>query len=471
MKTNDSFVMHVNADYPEHVDFVFKLAVEYRMKFKRDVVIDVSGYRKYGHNEQDAPKFTQPLVYDKVAEKIPMWKMYTKQLVDEGSFTQEEIDAKYQKCMDNLEIAFSAAKTQNFDAAQWDSATWKSVLKISEDSPEFDPKNPVTAISEKDFKAVGRLINSLPETKEFHPIINKVYDLRLKSIETGEGVDWATAEALAFSTLLQEGFGVRLSGEDVRRGTFSHRHAVILDQNDFSSYTPILSSIDKESQSKLQIYNSFLSEYGVVGFEYGYSTGNPNFLTLWEAQFGDFANVAQPTIDLYIAGGERKWGVKTGLVMLLPHGFDGQGPEHSSARLERFLQMMDDDPFDDEFIKLDTATQAGLSNMNVCNITDPANYFHVLRRQLHMTGIRKPLIIMSPKKLLRLKDAKSPMSAFTENKRFRRLIPEVSEETLDAPDKIKQVIFCSGQVYFDLADKRKHLGAKVDYHFNLSILS
>lgn len=470
MKTNDSFILHVNADYPEHVDFAFKLAVEYRMKFKRDVVIDVSGYRKYGHNEQDAPKFTQPLVYDKVAEKTPMWKMYTKQLVEEGHFTQAEIDTKYQRCIDNLEKAFTAAKDQNFDVKDWDSSTWKSVLTIPQDSAEYDPNSPVTAISQKDFKTIGRLINTLPENKEFHPIINKVYDLRLKSIETGEGVDWASAEALAFATLLQEGFGVRLSGEDVRRGTFSHRHAVILDQKDFSQYTPILASLDEESKSKLQVYNSFLSEYGVLGFEYGYSTGNPNFLTIWEAQFGDFVNVAQPVTDLYIAGGERKWGVKTGLVMLLPHGFDGQGPEHSSARLERFLQMMDDDPFNEEFMKQDPAKQAVLSNMLVCNITDPANYFHVLRRQLHLSGNRKPLIMMSPKKLLRLKDAKSPMSAFTETKHFRRVIPEVSPQSLDAPEKIKQVIFCSGQVYYDLVDKRTELGAKVNCHFNISIL-
>lgn len=461
MKTNDSFIMHVNADFPEHVDFAFKLAMEYRMKFKRDVVIDVSGYRKFGHNEQDAPKFTQPLTYAKVEVKTPMWKMYSQQLVEEGSFTQAEIDMKYEKCMQNLEKAFEAAKTQNFDVKEWDSTTWKSVLTMSTGSTEYSSGSPITSISPSSFKNLGTQINILPQGKTFHPIIDKVYEQRLKSIEAGDGIDWATAEALAFASLLDEGFGVRLSGEDVRRGTFSHRHAGITDQKDYSIHFPVRTVLEKESYNRYQVFNSCLSEYGVLGFEYGYSIGNPNFLTMWEAQFGDFCNVAQPVIDLYIAGGERKWGVKSGLVLLLPHGFDGQGPEHSSARLERFLQLMDDDPWNDNFMCSSPSAQARLTNMNICNITEPANYFHVLRRQIHRSGVRKPLIIMSPKKLLRLKEAKSSIKDFTEIPHFRKVIPEVEEKELLPPTEIKQLIFCSGQIYYDLVAKRKELGKKV----------
>jgi len=460
MKTNNSFIMHVNADCPEHVDFAFKLAVEYRMKFKRDVVIDVSGYRKFGHNEQDMPKFTQPMTYEKVEQRVPMWKQYAEQLVKDKVFTEEEITRKYEKFTAMMEKAFEKAKTENFNAKDWDSSTWKSILQTVDNN---DTKSPTTSISESTFKSIGKRINSLPSGKTFHPIILKVYEQRLKAIETGEGVDWAGAEALAFATLLNEGFGVRLSGEDVRRGTFSHRHAALIDQKDYSKYFPINSILDKDEEVRFQVFNSHLSEYGVLGFDYGYSIGNPNYLTIWEAQFGDFANVAQPVIDLYIAGGERKWSVKSGLTLLLPHGYDGQGPEHSSARLERFLQLMDDDPYDPKFLEFDAPKQARLSNMNICNITEPANYFHALRRQLHRTDFRKPLIIMAPKRLLRLKEAKSDMKDFTQTKSFREIIPESQESSLDEPAKIKQLIFCSGQVYYDLVERRQHLKRKVNF--------
>lgn len=247
MKTNDAFIMHVNADYPEHVDFAFRLAIEYRMKFKRDVVVDVSGYRKFGHNEQDMPKFTQPQTYDKVEKSVPMWKLYAAQLVNEGVFTQAEIDAKYNKFMDNLNKAYEQAKTENFNPKDWDSSTWKNIIVAGQ---EGDLRSPVTAISEQTFKQIGKTINTLPEDRHFHSIITKVYSERLKAIETGQGVDWAGAEALAFATLLNEGFGVRLSGEDVRRGTFSHRHAAILDQKDYKPYFPINSILDKDEETR-----------------------------------------------------------------------------------------------------------------------------------------------------------------------------------------------------------------------------
>lgn len=459
MKSNDGFVIHVNADYPEHVDFAFQLALEYRMKFKRDVCIDVSGYRKYGHNEQDMPKFTQPRQYDLIEKKTPMWKLYSQQLVSEGVFTQAEIDAKYNKFIGVLDQAFEKSKHDNFDVKTWDSSTWKNVMDASKSNTENKPT--VTSISESTLKSIGKNINTLPANKQFHPIIYKVYEARLKSIETGRGLDWATAEALAFGSLLQEGFGVRLSGEDVRRGTFSHRHAVLIDQNDNSRYYPLKTLLDSSENLKFQVFNSLLSEYGVLGFDYGYSIGNPNYLTIWEAQFGDFANVAQPVIDQYISGGERKWGVKSGLTMLLPHGHDGQGPEHSSARLERFLQLVDDDPLNQDFMNSSEEKQLIMSNMSVCNITEPANYFHVLRRQVLRSSYRKPLIMMSPKKLLRLKEAKNDIEDFTQVAGFRSVLPDTSK-TLNPPQQVKQLMFCSGQLYYDLVERRTETGLKVN---------
>lgn len=458
MKSNEAFIIHVNADHPEHVDYAFKLAIDYRTAFKRDVVIDVSGYRKYGHNEQDQPRFTQPKMYERVEKKKPMWKMYCEQLVSEGEFTQTEIDNLYKEKTVKLEAAFEKAKTENFNPKEWDSYSANEPLRSSVTG---NKKKVITSISDADFKALGKKINTLPVSKSFHPVVRKVYEQRMKSVETGEGIDWGMAEALAFGSLLAEGYGVRLSGEDVRRGTFSHRHCVLVDQKDNSRFYPLKQILDKDQEIRFQAHNSLLSEYGVLGFDYGYSLGSPNFLTIWEAQFGDFANVAQPMIDQYLAGGERKWGVKSGLTMLLPHGFDGQGPEHSSARLERFLQLMDDDPYDSTFMDADSDQQAKLANLNICNITEPANFFHVLRRQM-LADYRKPLIILSPKRLLRLKAAQSTIKDFTEIERFREVIPESNPQLLDAPDKIKQLIFCSGQLYFDLLDRRTQLNKKVD---------
>lgn len=401
MKTTNALILHVNADHPEHVDYVFELAVEFRQKFRRDVIVDVVGFRRLGHNEHDSPRFTQPLLYDRVDQHPTLAKLYAQSLVKRGIFTQAEIDAKYQTIMQRVTKAYEVAKSGKFVEVERESETWKPYLGSYKEC-----KNPAgrdTNISEETFKKIGTLINSVPAENNYHPIVQKVYEARLKSIETGTGVDWATAEALAFGTLLSQGFGVRLSGEDVKRGTFSHRHIGIVDQKNNQDFYPLsAASRSPNGPFRLQVYNSFLSEYGVFGFDYGYSIGNPNYLTIWEAQFGDFSNVAQPVIDTYLVNGEVKWGLKSGMVVLLPHGLDGQGPEHSSSKAERYLQMLDDDIYDPEFIKNDDM-QSRLCSFSVCNITDPANYFHILRRQL-LRDYKKPLIICAPKRLLRLKE-------------------------------------------------------------------
>ena len=404
MKTINAFTIHVNADFPEKVDAAFRLAVEYRQKFKRDVMVDVIGFRRLGHNEHDSPKFTQPLLYERIDNKPHLASIYSEYLVKSGFFSQDEIDRKYKTIMEQLSQAYETAKAGKWTEKERGSSIWDSLL-----GSFADCKNPAgmdTNVSEEIFRKVGRMINELPEGKSYHPITQKVYEARLKSVESGKGIDWPTAEALAFGSLLNLGYGVRVSGEDVKRGTFSHRHAVLFDQKTGENVLPLNSAaLNPEGPFRFQIYNSFLSEYGVLGFDYGYSNGNPNYLTIWEAQFGDFANVAQPVIDTYICNGENKWRLKSGLVLLLPHGLDGQGPEHSSSKAERYLQMLNDDIYDNEFIK-DDDMQLRLCNYSVCNITDPANYFHILRRQI-LRDYRKPLIICAPKRLLRLKEVES----------------------------------------------------------------
>lgn len=401
MKTINAFIIHVNADYPEHVDHAFKLAVEYRTKFNRDVMIDINGYRRLGHNEHDSPKFTQPKVYNTVDVHPKLITIYSKQLISEGVIKQEDIDKMYNQHMERLTKAYENAKQKQYLDDERKPTLWKPYLgKWTECK---NPAGPPTSISEADFKRVGRLSCDLAKDHELHPLADKAYEARLKSFETGTGLDWATAEQLAFGSLLDAGYGVRLSGEDVKRGTFSHRHAVVFDQRHAGQFAPLSRLAKGQAQGyTFQIFNSFLSEYGVMGFDYGYSLGSPNYLTLWEAQFGDFSNCAQPIIDLYIANGEVKWGLKSGLVLLLPHGLDGQGPEHSSCRVERYLQLVDDDFYDPQFIK-DDDLQSRLCNFAVVNITEPANYFHVLRRQL-LRDFRKPLIVLAPKRLLRLKE-------------------------------------------------------------------
>lgn len=364
-------------------------------------MLDVTGFRRMGHNEHDNPQFTQPKVYEKVASHPNLFQIYSQRLIEEGSFTKAEIDSIYQSYSSKLAEAYEKAKTHPVIEKEREPTIWKKYLASWKDCKQ--PAGPPTNISAKKFKEVGSLINTLPKDRNFHDIASKVYAARLKSIESGQGLDWGTAEALAFGTLLQEGYGIRLSGEDVRRGTFSHRHAVLVDQKSYQNFYPLDAAVkDPKGPYRFQAYNSFLSEYGVMGFDYGYSIGSPDYLTIWEAQFGDFSNVGQTITDVYLANAEAKWGLKSGLVYLLPHGLDGQGPEHSSSRVERYLQMMDDDIYDKNFIA-DDDRQLRLCNFSVCNLTEPANYFHLIRRQM-LRDYRKPLIVLAPKRLLRLKE-------------------------------------------------------------------
>lgn len=401
MKTIHAFTIHVNADYPEHVDYAFKLAVEYRQKFQRDVMLDIVGYRRLGHNEHDFPNFTQPKIYAKIKEQPKLFEIYGKQLVEERVFTEDEIKSKYQHFEKVLTAEFDAAKKSNKVEPERTPTVWKKYLGSYKDCKQ--PGGFDTNVPAKKLQELGKAIFTLPKDKNIHHLIEKSYEGRLSAVESGQDIDWGTAESLAFGSLLNEGYGVRLSGEDVRRGTFTQRHACIVDQKDSSHYYP-LDNVTKDIDGpyRFKVYNSFLSEYGVVGFDYGYSVGSPDYLTMWEAQFGDFSNCAQPVIDLYLATGETKWALKSGFVMLLPHGLDGQGPEHSSCRVERYLQLVNDDIYNNLFIS-DDDMQLRLCNFAVCNPSEPANYFHLLRRQIHR-DYRKPLVVLTPKRLLRLKE-------------------------------------------------------------------
>lgn len=424
-------IFHVNGDDPEAVAFVSKIASEFRCIFQKDVVLDIICYRRYGHNEGDEPFFTQPEMYTKIKGKDTPMHVYGKRLISEGVITQEDFDKRVADFKAFLEKEHKASQEYKPNKADWLEGKWTGLTK-----PEKGAK-PIskTGVKESVLQEIGKKISEQPRTIEVHKKIARQLDAKRKMFETGEGIDWATAEALAFGSLLVDGHPVRMTGQDVRRGTFSQRHAVLVDQNNEKRYAPL--NHIRENQAQLEIMDSNLSEFAVLGFEYGYSLAEPNCLTLWEAQFGDFVNGAQVIIDQFITSGEVKWLRMSGLVMLLPHGYEGQGPEHSSARLERFLQACAED------------------NIQVANCTTPASYFHILRRQL-CRDFRKPLIIMTPKSLLRHKLAVSPLSDFTENSHFHRVI----EETDNAikPEKVKRVVFCSGKVYYDLLEERQKRG-------------
>ena len=420
-------IFHINGDDPEAVFYACKLAAEFRQEFKRDVVIDIVCYRKYGHNEADEPMFTQPLMYKAIAQHTLPARLYAAQLLGEGMITQDQIESLFKEYRMFLDNEYDAAKTFKPNKANWLEGHWSGFDKPKGDHPVQD-----TGVDEKLLKEIGFAISKAPSNVTLNSKIIRQLETKAKMIETGEGIDWATGEALAFGSLLKQDFSIRFTGQDVCRGTFSHRHAVLIDQTNDERYTP-LNNIGASKQ--LEIYESSLSEFAIMGFEYGYSLAEPNALTLWEAQFGDFANGAQVMIDQFIASGEIKWLRMSGLVLLLPHGYEGQGPEHSSARPERFLQLCGED------------------NMQVVNCTTPANYFHVLRRQLVGRKFRKPLIIMTPKSLLRHKSAISSLKDMGKGTSFMRVIPETQK--LVADDKIKRVIFCSGKVYYDLVDERE----------------
>jgi 2-oxoglutarate dehydrogenase E1 component len=433
-------ILHVNGDDPEAVVFAAKIAIEYRQQFAKPVVIDMFCYRRFGHNEGDEPAFTQPLMYKKIRSHPSTLDLYTRKLVGEGVVAEGEVDKMKADWRARLEAEHEAGQGYKPNKADWLDGRWAG-LKASGEID--DPRRGNTGVDIEELKAIGRKITALPKDFHAHRTIQRFLDNRRKAIDSGEGIDWATAEALAFCTLLEEGHPVRLSGQDCERGTFSQRHSVLFDQETEARYTPFNHLNDK--QARYEVLNSMLSEEAVLGYEYGYSTTEPNALTLWEAQFGDFANGAQVVFDQFISSAERKWLRMSGLVCLLPHGYEGQGPEHSSARLERFLQMCAED------------------NMQVANCTTPANYFHILRRQLKRE-IRKPLILMTPKSLLRHKRATSRLDEMGADTTFHRVLFDDAEilkgETvkLAADSKIRRVVLCTGKVYYDLYEEREKRG-------------
>jgi 2-oxoglutarate dehydrogenase E1 component len=425
-------ILHVNGDDPEAVTFACKMAIDFRQRFHRDVVIDMWCYRRFGHNEGDEPSFTQPQMYAKIRQHPKVSKIYGDRLIAQGVVTQDWIDGTAKTFSDNLEVEFEAGKTYKANKADWFAGRWSGLHMPADD--ESARRNVETGIDKKLMDSLGRTLTTIPEGHEVHKTLRRVLEAKREMFDKGEGFDWATGEALAFGSLVSEGYAVRLSGQDSGRGTFSQRHAVWIDQNTGGRYLPL----EQVPHGRFEVLDSPLSEYGVLGFEYGYAMADPKTLVLWEAQFGDFANGAQIMIDQFIASGEAKWLRANGLVMLLPHGMEGQGPEHSSARLERFLQLCAGD------------------NIQVCNITTPANYFHVLRRQMHR-NFRKPLIIMTPKSLLRHKMAVSKASEFQGNSHFMRILSDPNQPE----DKdIKRLVLCSGKVAFDLMEARDAAGDK-----------
>ena len=435
-KVVESPILHCNGDDPEAVVHCAKIAIEFRQKFNKDVVIDMICYRRFGHNEGDEPSFTQPLMYKKIKQHPTTVNVYANKLIKENTITQDEFGIMKKDFKNLLDEQFKTAKDYK-PKIEWFEGTW------SRYKPERGKdKRGKSGVNIDKLLKISEKINNIPSEINVHKTISKILDFRKKIIFNKKGIDWSTAEALAFGSLLEEGYPVRLVGQDSGRGTFSQRHSVLRNQVDNSRYIP-LNSISK-SQKKFEIVDSFLSELAVLGFEYGYSLVEPNTLTIWEAQFGDFANGAQVIIDQFISSGERQWSRASGLVMLLPHGYEGQGPEHSSARLERFLQMCAQD------------------NLQVMNCTTPANYFHALRRQIHR-DFRKPLVIMTPKSLLRHKLCVSNLKDFTKNNSFHRILWDHALEEnndfmkLKNKEKIKKVILCSGKVYFDLLEAREKI--------------
>ncbi len=439
-KMIDAPIFHVNGDDPEAVVFAAKVAIEFRQKFHKPVVIDMFCYRRHGHNEGDEPAFTQPVMYKRIATHPSTLEIYSKRLIGEGVMTEGEIEKAKADWRSRLDAELEAGSGYKPNKADWLDGKWAGFKSADQ---EEDPRRGVTGIDVAVLRDLGRKITKVPDGFRIHRTVQRFLENRAKAIENGVGIDWATGEALAFCTLLEEGHHVRLSGQDSERGTFSQRHSVLIDQEDESRYTPF--NHLGGDQGHYEVINSLLSEEAVLGFEYGYSLAEPKALTIWEAQFGDFANGAQVLFDQFISSGERKWLRMSGLVCMLPHGYEGQGPEHSSARLERFLQMCAED------------------NMQVVYATTPANFFHVLRRQLHRE-IRKPLILMTPKSLLRHKRAVSRLDELGSGTTFHRLLYDDAVMLPDEKiklvpdDKIRRVVLCSGKVYYDLYEEREKRG-------------
>jgi 2-oxoglutarate dehydrogenase E1 component len=423
-------ILHVNGDDPEAVTFCCKLAIEFRQRFGRDIVIDMWCYRRFGHNEGDEPSFTQPLMYSAIRKHPPISEIHGRRLIAEGVVDQAWIDRHGKDYVALLEQEFEAAVSYLPNKADWFEGRWAGLGRP--DEPVLARRNIATALDEATVIKLGKVLTQVPEGVEVHKTLQRILDSKAAMFDSGSGFDWATAEALAFGSLLHGGLGVRLSGQDSGRGTFSHRHAVWVDQSTGEKYIPLCSI----ENGRFEVRDSPLSEFGVLGFEYGYSITDPRTLVLWEAQFGDFANGAQTIIDQFITSGEAKWLRASGLVLLLPHGFEGQGPEHSHAWLERYLMLCAED------------------NIQVANCTTPANYFHILRRQM-LRDFRKPLILMTPKSLLRHKLAVSQLSDFTGESHFRRILSD-----LDPPAEgdTRRLVLCSGKVAYELMDARDEAG-------------
>ncbi len=435
-------IFHVNGDDPEAVVHAARVATEFRQKFAKDVVLDIFCYRRFGHNEGDEPMFTQPLMYKSIKEQKTTLQLYSERLIKDGLIPESEIELSKANFQNILNKEFEAGENYKPNKADWLDGRWSHL-----DQNKENYQRGSTSISTKAFEKIAVALTKTPKSFKLHKTVERLLIAKADMLEKGEGLDWATSEALAFGSLLLEGFPVRLAGQDSARGTFSQRHSVLIDQETEERFFP-LNHIEND-QKPYEVIDSMLSEYAVLGFEYGYSLSEPNALVIWEAQFGDFANGAQIMFDQFISSGERKWLRMSGLVMLLPHGFEGQGPEHSSARLERFLQ------------------NSAEENWIVANCTTPANYFHILRRQLHRT-YRKPLVLMTPKSLLRHKSAISSKSEFIEGSSFHRVLWDdaqkgTSKIKLVSDSKIKQVVLCSGKVYYDLLEKRDKLNLKNTY--------
>ena len=428
-KMVDAPIFHVNGDDPEAVVYAAKVGTEFRQKFNKPVVIDMICYRRFGHNEGDEPSFTQPLMYKEIRSHKTTTKIYSDKLISEDLIDSNFLDKLQKDFKVNLDADFEKANNYKPNKADWLDGAWKGFSL-----PDNGERKGVTGIPVDKLRTIGNILYDIPPDFKVHKTLTRVLSERINSIKNGENIDWATAEALAYGSLIDEGVSVRLSGQDSERGTFSHRHSVLHDQENESRLIPL--NHLSQNGSKFDVINSMLSEEAVLGFEYGYSLARPSTLTLWEAQFGDFANGAQVIIDQFICSGEAKWLRMCGLVLLLPHGYEGQGPEHSSARLERFLQLCAED------------------NIQVANCTTPANYFHILRRQIHR-NFRKPLVIMTPKSLLRNKNAVSNINQFSVGETFHRLLWDDDHEQLIKNSSIEKLILCSGRIYYDLYEERK----------------
>ena len=433
-KSIQSPILHVNGDNPEAVIFCSQLAAEWRQEFGTDFVLDIVCYRRHGHNETDEPAFTQPIMYRAIRDMKTTRTLYAEKLIADGTVPAEDATAMWDDFTATLEESYKAAQSYKPNKADWLEGRWSGFKQADQ---EEERSEEATALSSEAMVEIGAALSRVPEGFDANSKIVRQLEAKKAAFDKSEGIDWATGEALAFGGMLLDGNRVRLSGEDCQRGTFSQRHAVIVDQTNADEYVP-LNNI-REGQAKIDIYNSLLSEQGVLGFEYGYTLADPMTLVLWEAQFGDFANGAQVIIDQFLASGETKWLRMSGLTLLLPHGYEGQGPEHSSARLERYLQLCAE------------------RNMTVANLTTPANYFHALRRQLKR-NFRKPLVIMTPKSLLRHKLAVSGVADFVGNSHFQHVIPEV--DAINAPEEVKRVVLCTGKVYYELLAERREKGVQ-----------